>query len=735
MPLADMSSIKPNASRFSFAATALKNRPVQVLRFTGEEMISQPYAFAVVLLSERADIDASSLINQAATLTIDREGVPVPICGVVTAVTHSGCIDEGHLVEVELRPRVWRLSLSTQSRVYQQMSVEEIIREVLRDNGLSASDVRFHLSHTYAPRSYCVQYDETDLCFIQRLVEFEGIAYHFDHSTGNDVLVFTDSRAARRKIGGRTVVEYASGSGLLRDCDEHVESFVCKQRVVPGMVTLDDYASETPDVNLQVEAKVSANMPGETYRYGAKYGDAERGKRLAEIRAEEIRCRETTCTGVSDCAGLASGYLFSLQNHHVDALNQDYLVTRIRHEGAQHQALGITGLHVSGQPRYAENAPESASEGDDASTSTYVNRFTAVPASVQFRPRRRTKVPEVPSLMTARIESAGGSYAYIDDDGRYRARMHFDRSGSSTGSATKPIRMATPSSGPNYGMHFPNHAGTEVVVGFINGDIDRPLALGTVPNASQKSPATSGNRMHNVLRTFGGNEFVMDDTSGETVVRLRSAGSNALLLDDKDESIRIQTAGDHTVVLDDAKERIEIRTPAGYTIVLDDAEKAVRVASRKGHCVRLSDKDDSLTLADATGEHILQLDYKNEVMTLATPGSICLEAGKAVEVKGESILIESQNNVVIDAGGTIDQTAGADAKMTAGGNAELSAGADVEVEGGAKVALRSPQIVQAARTQMEITGQMVSISAEARLQSSGKAIHMIKGGVVQVMKE
>lgn len=726
--------MKPNESRFSFVATALANDTFQVLRFTGVETISQPYSFALLLLSKTSNIDTSKLINHAATLTVDREGIPVPTCGIVTAVTQSGSVDEHHLFEVELCPRIWRLSLNRQSRVYQQISVDEIIAEVLEENGLSAPDVRFDLSRTYAPRSYCVQYDETDLCFIQRLMEFEGIAYHFDHSTGNDVLVLTDSRSVREKMGGRSVLEYASGSGLLRDREEHVESFICKRRIVPGMVTLDDYAAEAPDVNLQVEANVSSDMPGEAYHYAAKYDEADLGERLAEVRAEEIRCRRTICTGVSDCAGLASGFLFSLEHHHLDDMNQDYLITCVRHEGSQHQALGITGLNALDRPMYAQTASESASAGEASQPSTYVNEFTAVPASVQFRPERRTKVPEIPSIMTARIESAGGTYAYIDDDGRYRARMHFDRSGSSTGSGTKPIRMATPNSGPNYGLHFPNHAGTEVVVGFVNGDIDRPLALGTVPNASQKSPSTSANRMQNVLRTFGGNEFVMDDTSGETVVRLRSAGSHELRLDDKDDSICIRTADDHAVVLDDAEKRIEIHTSVGQTIVLDDAEKSVRVVSHKGHHVRLSDKEDSLTIADASGEHVVQLDYKNEVMKLTTPGSICLEAGKTVEIKGESILVESRQNIVIDAGGEIDQTAGTDASVTARGDVKLSAGGNLEVEGGAKVALNSPQIVQAAQTQMKISGQMVSISAEAQLQSSGKALHMIKGGVVQVMK-
>ena len=187
-------------------------------------------------------------------------------------------------------------------------------------------------------------------------------------------------------------------------------------------------------------------------------------------------------------------------------LDGDFLLTAVEHRGARPDA----------GPAGADGGPGLPAALDLA----YTNTFHALPATAPFRPARTTPVPTAPGLMTARVESAGGPYAFVDEDGRYRARLALDRSGAPEAQATRPVRLAQPYSGPNYGLHLPNHAGTELLLGFTNGDLDRPIALGTVPNPSQGSPAVARNRMENVLRSWAGNALVLDDTQDGEHVRL-----------------------------------------------------------------------------------------------------------------------------------------------------------------------------------------------------------------------
>jgi type VI secretion system secreted protein VgrG len=716
-----MPQTKANESRFAFSPSTLGDDVFQVVRFSGEEEISGTYSFSLLLVSEEPDVDFSQLINQPATLTVDRDGAPVPICGIVTEVSQTGQAGDYYSYEAELKPRLWRLSLTKHSRIFQEMSVEEIITEVLKENGLSTSDFKFELSGSYAPRTYCVQYEESDLAFIQRLMAFEGISYHFDHTSGNDVVVMVDDRSARSMIGGETTLRFAGGAGLVRDQSEHIESFVYKQEITTGKVTLKDYNYETPDTDLQVEEEIASDMPGEIYSYGAKYSEAGQGKRIATVRAEEASCRQKTFTGMSDCAGLITGFTFTLEGHYRGDLNEDYLITSVEHEGSQQQALGLAGLNLPGVSPYGDASGDGA-----APESVYRNEFTAVPASVSFRPAYEEKHrPDVPSIMTAKIESAGGDYAYIDDDGRYRAKMHFDRSGATDGTATKPIRMATPNSGPDYGMHFPNHAGAEMVVGFVNGDIDRPLALGTVPNPTQKSPAISENRMQNLLRTFGGNELLMDDTTEEAQVRLRSAEQHELLMDDKEDRVQVLTTGEHTILLDDKNKRIEIQSTKGRKILLDDENEVMSIVSEKGHFAHLSDKDDNVTIADADGNHELTLDFKNEKLSLITKGDIGLEAEGSVEIKGESILLESKKDTTVDAGGNLAQSAGNNATVEAGSNASVDAGQNVDVVAGANLACEGGQ-------KADLTGTNVTVEASMNLTTSAGMQTELSGNTVKV---
>jgi type VI secretion system secreted protein VgrG len=256
-------------------------------------------------------------------------------------------------------------------------------------------------------------------------------------------------------------------------------------------------------------------MPGTYYEYGQHFKDSSEGDRLAKVRNEEIECARRVLTGSSNCVGFRSGFKFSLQDHYRSDLDGDYLLTHVNHFGSQGAGMGM-----------------------GSEQSTYRNDFTCIPADVQYRPPRLTPEPRIPGIMTSKVETAGGDYAYIDDDGRYRVKMPFDLGSAGNGSASRAIRMAQPYSGPDYGIHFPNRANTEMVWACIDGNVDRPLGLSTVPNPSNKAPSVAGNKPQCVIRTAGQNELTFDDTIGSENIYLHGTKDWTIdIVNDKNQKV------------------------------------------------------------------------------------------------------------------------------------------------------------------------------------------------------
>jgi type VI secretion system secreted protein VgrG len=345
--------------------------------------------------------------------------------------------------------------------------------------------------------------------------------------------------------------------------------------------------------------------------------------------------------------------------------------------------------------------------------------------SKPFRPPRETEKPAVPGVLTATVESAGGDYAYVDDEGRYRARFHFDdRNERSDGTRTLPIRLTQPYTGPEYGMHFPNHAETELVIAFENGDIDRPIALGTVPNAANPSPTVATNKMENILRTYGGNELLMDDTTDETHVALQSANDHELQLDDEHRAVRLVSTDNHEIRLDDDERRIEIRSREGRRIVLDDENEEIRIATDEGPSLRLSDGDETVSVTDAEERHVLTLDYANEAMHLDTEGDIVLAADGAMELRSASLSIDTDEGAEVSVGGNLTQTAQGNVKLEGQENVTVEAGRTLTGTAGSKVEISARQIVQSAGAQMDVTATTLAME--------GSGLAEIKGGIVKV---
>lgn len=626
--------------------------PFYVVSFEGFEEISRLFQFQLHLVSPRPDVDFARVVNKPATFTMMRRimpgfvTVPVPIHGLVIDFEQSGATEDYVIYRAVLAPRLWRFSLNYQNRIFQNTSVPDIIREVLTRSEyvpFTSDDVRFDLNKgTYLPREYCVQYQETDLDFICRLMEFEGICFFFEHKDGHDRLVISDETCTPKEIAeGR--VRYTRGGGLDPDA-EAIERFVYREKIVTGKVILKDYDYEEPDAHLEVDEQLNSKMPGVYYEYGPhyKHKEGKRSERLARVRNEEIECERRVFNGQGDCAGFQCGYQFSLYHHYRKDLDGKYLITRVEHRGTERQAMGLLGVDEVEEP---ENVP------------TYLNLFICIPADVQYRPPRLTPEPRIPGVMTARIEKAGGPYADLDADGRYHARMYFDRrtqSDQPAATATKPIRMVQPYSGPEYGIHFPNHADTEMIWACVDGNVDRPIALGTVPNKTQTSPSLAKNDTQNRIKTWNDNELTFDDKKGEELIYMHAT---------KDQHVEVMNDRTKDIYRDEKGTIMRDRTTdviRHETLTVQKGNRTVTVASgHDTHTIQLNRTatvvkgDDALTVKkgrktdDIEGPYEIEV-FEDHFQVICGRSRITLRKNGKIEIIGTEIEMRASGPITIN---------------------------------------------------------------------------------------
>ena len=717
-------TIQANQSHFFFEAAGIPADVLQVVDFSGVEEISRTYRFVVRLVSDDGELDLDGIIGKPATLSLcRREGEPLPLHGVVTEFRQGGHVADRYAYEATLVPRLWLLSLSYQCRVFQQMRVDEIVTDVLKQAGLGSRDFRFALRASLPMREYCVQYRETDLDFVQRLLEHEGIYYFFEQpADGREVIVFTDDRSESPDIDGGRTVEYHTGAGLVgRDDTETIREFSAQRQVVTGNVILKDYNYRTPETQLVARAQLEADMPGVFYDYGAHFKDSAEGDRLARVRSEEFEAGRRVFHGESDAPALRAGHVFALAEHFRSDVNADYLLTRIEHEGSQGEGLGV---------------------GLDGPVATYRNRFTALLATTQFRPGRLTPVPRIAGIITARLETAGGDYAYIDDQGRYKVKLPFDLSSRGNGSASRAVRMAQPYSGPGYGMHFPNRAGGEMVLACIDGDVDRPIGLSTVPNPSNASPVSAGNNAQCVIRSAANNELTLDDSIG---------AENILLHGTKDWTIDIvnekkQTVGTNETTSVGANQTLTVKANRDKTVKGNESEtiSGSKTIGVTGSHTETVDGGMTQTVTGKKSETVNGT--KSESVTLAKDLTIGAAYGvkviaamnefvgglKAEEIIGAKTVnvgalssetvklaksVSAGTNISHEAkAGNLTEKAGKDISSTAGDNVSCSAGKNMSLNAKQDVTMGA--------------GKKLTVTAGDDLSISGK-----KNGVIEIKDE
>ncbi len=397
---------------------------------------------------------------------------------------------EESIYRLTLVPRLWRATQVVRSRVYQEMSVPEIVESVLKEIGLGrGKDFQFELQTDHSPpdlkREYVVQYAESSFQFISRLMEHEGMFFLFRHEDDREQLVIADNNHVFDTLPGSEIISY-SWEGVSTELREEVTSIQWTANLLPNQLVVRDYNWRSPTLFVHGHARVDPEGAGYVVHYGEHVREERRARQLATIRAQEVAATKHVYRGTLRVPGLRAGHRFKLDGHFLgEALDREYIVTSLDH-GAGHSA-GFDGQGA-------------------------LSRFEVIPAKVPYRPPRRTPRPVVQGLLTGIVDGSGtGTPAPVDGQGRYQVMLPFDTAAKQGGAASRWIRMAQVSTGSGYGIHFPLHIGTEVILDHVNGDPDRPLIVGAVPNAITQSPVLSDNATQSVIRTRGNIVFEFED--------------------------------------------------------------------------------------------------------------------------------------------------------------------------------------------------------------------------------
>ncbi|TFY86485.1 type VI secretion system tip protein VgrG [Pseudomonas kairouanensis] len=566
-------------SRFKLILPSINN-DFQVLAFKGSEALDQAFFIQVQWVSEDPSLDLEALLQQPAYLDLGEEHPGLH--GQVYAVGRDEPGRRLTRYHLTLAPRLAWLAYRRDQRIFQQRSVPQIIAQVLEHHGILADAYVFELGPVvYPPRAFCVQYAESDLHFIQRLCEEEGIHFHFRHSPDAHLLVFGDDQT----VFGRLPAQRYCAAGGPQAEGRVIQRFDVRLGTRSQQTVRRDHDFKHPSLRLQDTASADAVHLLEDYHYPAGFTGHGRGRQLARRSLERHQRDRFRALGKSNQPVLRSGHFLELSDHPDPLCNDVWLITSVRHEGYQPQVL-------------EEVAPAAdAFQG-------YRNRFTATPWQAVHRPPIKHPKPTLLGSQTATVTGPVGEEVHCDEYGRVNVRFHWDRLDKTDEKSSCWVRVASGWAGDGYGVSMIPRVGMEVLVTFLEGDPDQPLINGCLPNALHR-PAYSlpQHKTRSVLRSrsspggAGCNELHLEDRRGEELIYLRAQrdlehyvgrdsrlevagqrreviqGLSTVCLENEEHR---QVAGDRKVVLK-ASDHLEVqgdsRTQVGQTLVIEAGQQ------------------------------------------------------------------------------------------------------------------------------------------------------------------
>jgi type VI secretion system secreted protein VgrG len=491
---ADILPMPGNSSAPVTLSFSLNGSPFgTVIGFSGSEGISKPYSYMVQVVASGALIPAEAIGNPA-VLTFSRGSHTTTYGGIVTACTLGGVTASGRLYNFRIESPLANLALKSDYAINQDMSAPVVASRVYQNNyGSLPVD---NLQGTYNPAIMLVQYEETDLSFFSRILEYEGISYYFDQSTTPPTLTLADSVFPASPNGP---FPYYGDMATNIERLEYIRTFQNAVHQSTLRATVNSYNFTTPSGALLGTA-VGANGVGENYEFGGS-GNATKSinDALAHIRIDRQKVERALISGSSTVPDLRAGYKFGLSDNSAAGIEGTYLIVSVRHAAFVRVTNGV-------------------------STCFYGNRFEAIPSTLQYRPALLSPKPKAQSC-TAVVTGPTSEEIHVDNYGRIKLQFHWDRYGAKDENSSGWVRVASPWAGNNWGIVFLPRVGQEVLVDFIQGNPDQPVVIGSLYNETHMPPyGLPADKTKSTIKSLsskgggGYNEFRFEDKKGSEEV-------------------------------------------------------------------------------------------------------------------------------------------------------------------------------------------------------------------------
>jgi type VI secretion system secreted protein VgrG len=555
--------------------------------FSGSESLSHLFRFQLDMLAEKEKpVAFDQVLGQGVTVRLSLPNEEERYFnGIVSRFSHANRDETFIHYRAEMVPKFWLLTKRHRSRIFQHMTVPDILKKVL--DGLS---VTFEIQGAFDERDYCVQYRESDFDFASRLMEEEGIYYFFNHTADKHNLVLGNTPSSHPDLPGDAAIIYEEIAGGTRD-EERISEWEKIQELRSGAYTLWDHCFELPHKNLAAQKtildgvavgkvnhklKLGGNDQLEIYDYPGEYaqrfdgidqGGAERSSELQKIfndndRTVGIRMQQEALPsllirGAANCRQFVSGHKFNLTRH----FNADgkYVLTSVSHDARDEGYRSQHAIDV---------------------TTHYSNTFTCIPFGLPFRPVRETRKPTVHGSQTAVVVGPAGDEIFTDKYGRVKVQFHWDREGRNDQDSSCWVRVATPWAGQKWGMiHIPRIE-QEVVVDFLEGDPDQPIILGGVYNATMMPPydlpankTQSGIHSRSSLGGSGFNEIRFEDKKSQEEIFVHAQKDLNTVVEEK-ETRKVSKSRETTIHVDDTR---TVET-GNYFLTVSQGNRSVEIS-------------------------------------------------------------------------------------------------------------------------------------------------------------
>ncbi|HGL3851876.1 TPA: type VI secretion system Vgr family protein [Klebsiella aerogenes] len=652
--------------------------PVEGLLFwklSGHEAMSEMFELSLTLLGSDARLDRSKLLGQPVTVTIPTQnalssryfnGKITRVA--VSAVELSGIRYAAYQLTVE--PDLWPMKRDRNLRIFQGQTVPQIINTLLSEYQVNVED---KLNGSYRVWDYCVQYQESSFAFISRLMELEGIAYHFRHEAGKHTMVLTDSATQHQSVSGYETIPYHQTASGGITTEEGIGQWALEDSVTPGIYSLDDYDFRKPNAWLfQARQNPASPSPGsiDVYDWPGRFVDHGHGEFYARIRQERWQVEHQQIQASATAVGIAPGATFTLTNAPFFSDNGEYLTTAADY-------------------LFEENSYASGGNSDIS----HQIHFRVIPSSVVYRPAQVTDWPRTYGPQTAKVVGPEGESIWTDRYGRIKVKFHWDRHAKGDDTSSCWVRVSSAWAGQGFGGVQIPRVGDEVVIDFINGDPDRPIVTGRVYNEASMPPwdlPGDATRMGFMTRSKDGNidnsSFLFfEDNPGNESVEMHS-----------EKDMKISVENDKTILIDGNRNTTIQKKQQDHVIgsvmqtyedswnitvtnaVINTFNGGGKTTIQKGRILKITSGGDDVNINDGRATNITGDD------TLHITGALTktIENGSHADIKGgQSKVINGGLSINVDTGdwvqnvnaGTITITSPLDITLRSATNINIQA--------------------------------------------------------------